>query len=237
MKPTDPDPHVCPANKIAHQATDALVLGPYLSEIARDPAVMAGQHPIRAWEYAMALRTLRRWTVQTDPAAPLGIADIGGAGSGFWRLLTARTPAPIAIIDPTAAPTHETNGQEIVWKWDVESFAREFDPESPKFDVITCISVIEHVPDVLPFIRALHTLLRPGGLLLLTTDYWDADGPDVAHFHWMRERIYNKPLAQQLLALLKREGFERFGGTNWTYRGPQVYDYSVLALALTKEDR
>ena len=235
MKPTDN--LNCASNKIANLVWDAPVLGPYLSEIARDPAVMAGQHPIRAWEYAMALRTLRRWTVQTDPPPALTIADIGGAGSGFWRMLGTRTTEPIALVDPDVAPIAADEAVVVPWRWDVESFSREFDPESPRFDVITCISVIEHVPDVLPFVRALHALLRPGGLLLLTTDYWDADGPDVAHFHWMRERIYNKPLAQQLLALLKREGFERFGGTNWTYHGPQVYDYSVLALALTKEDR
>jgi 2-polyprenyl-3-methyl-5-hydroxy-6-metoxy-1,4-benzoquinol methylase len=224
-----------PCTKVADMLRDAGALGPYLSEVQRDPRVLHGQHPIRAWEYAMALWTLKQWQVSParQHAATLQILDVGSAGSGFWRCLADRTTIAVTLSDPHLRLDDEQYAAHILHQGTVEEAAARLDWHA-RFDVITGISVIEHVQEVGPFLGALHTLLAPGGLLFLTTDYWDAEGPDTADMHWMRHRIYNKPMAQQLLAALKASGFDRFGGTDWTYRGPQVSDYSVLSLALTK---
>lgn len=45
------------------------------------------------------------------------------------------------------------------------------------FDAITCLSVIEHGVPVVPFLTESARLLRPGGALVVSTDY-DADPPD-----------------------------------------------------------
>jgi len=37
------------------------------------------------------------------------------------------------------------------------------------FDVVTAIEVVEHLPDPLPVLRAMRRLLKPGGVLFLTT--------------------------------------------------------------------
>lgn len=75
-----------------------------------------------------------------------------------------------------------------------------FLPES--FDVITSLSVIEHIPEDTTAVRALWGLLRPGGRLLLTVpcgpeeleEYIDQDvygllGPS-AHGMWFWQRFY-----------------------------------------------
>lgn len=49
-------------------------------------------------------------------------------------------------------------------------------------DVITCLSVIEHGVDTVRFLVECERLLRPGGLLIISTDYWqmplDLDGAE-----------------------------------------------------------
>ena len=41
------------------------------------------------------------------------------------------------------------------------------------FDLLTCVSVIEHGVDTGLYLRECNRLLRPGGLLFVTTDYWE----------------------------------------------------------------
>ena len=43
------------------------------------------------------------------------------------------------------------------------------DDESEKYDVVTCLEVIEHVPDPQSLVSACSKLLKPGGSLFLST--------------------------------------------------------------------
>lgn len=52
-------------------------------------------------------------------------------------------------------------------------------PEAPRFDLVYCSEVIEHLPDVQGFAAAVAVLLRPGGVFFVTT-------PDISH--WRRPR-------------------------------------------------
>lgn len=44
--------------------------------------------------------------------------------------------------------------------------------ESASFDAIACLSVVEHGIDVGAYFREARRLLRPGGVLVTSTDYW-----------------------------------------------------------------
>ena len=190
----------------------------------------------------MALYAIQGWyqaqvsQVTQVGIPPFQICDVGGAGSNFWQVLAGLTSEPVVVVDPTT--TQQTlrghlGGVGEVIKDSVEHFVTY--AHHGQFDILTCISVIEHVEEVRKFFRACHMLLKPGGLLFLTTDYWDAEGDDTAHFHWMRKRIYNDERMRTLLGGLRELGYASLGQADWSYKGPQVYDYSIASAAMVKK--
>lgn len=203
--------------------------------------VLAGQHEARWWEYAMAHRAIDDWChwywaehpTATDRDAPRVFCDVGGAGSKFWASLTALTQEPIVVIDPDVQIPPSPNGDHGFFPCTVEAYAAA--NTHHQFDCITAISVIEHLDQLRPFIRACRMLLKDGGLLFLTTDCWNLDGDDVAHFHWMRKRIYNPETLRRLTNQIREVGFASFGRTDWTYHGNTVFDYSFASLAMIKK--
>jgi SAM-dependent methyltransferase len=72
------------------------------------------------------------------------------------------------------------------------------------YDLIALLDVLEHVPDDLASLRAIHMRLRPGGALLLTVpaNPWMWSAHDAAHHHFRR---YTR---KQLEELFLRSGLE-----------------------------
>ena len=178
------------------------------------------QAPERKWEYGLALEAYHQWepTCLPWPDGGARTADVGGYGSPFQTIASEIMCRP-TIIDPLA----DTGT--------IEAYTGE------PFDVIFALSVLEHVPDVELFLDACVRHLTPGGLLFLTVDIWDKEGPDTAHFHWMRERIFD-PATWLILSrkLTHQGGMTLFGEPDWAYHGDQLYaSYSFASLAMTKE--
>jgi SAM-dependent methyltransferase len=72
------------------------------------------------------------------------------------------------------------------------------------YDLVALLDVLEHVPDDLASLRAIHRRLKPGGALLLTVpaNPWMWSAHDAAHHHFRR---YTK---KQLRELFLRAGLE-----------------------------
>jgi SAM-dependent methyltransferase len=72
------------------------------------------------------------------------------------------------------------------------------------YDLIALLDVLEHVPDDLASLRAIHMRLKPGGALLLTVpaNPWMWSAHDAAHHHFRR---YTR---KQLAELFLRSGLE-----------------------------
>lgn len=180
------------------------------------------QHPMRRWEYALALDAIFRWAGQAGKVSYRAV-DVGGGGSPFRRMLEeVRQSRDVIVVDP------EEN-------YDLASYVADFPRLSP---VVTCLSVLEHVDDVDHFLYHLNCLVAPGGLLFLTVDCCGDEDHlgtgDTYHFHWMRRRIFSLSHWRYLHLNLRGYEFNLFGGEDWSYHGNHVFDYSFASLALVK---
>ena len=102
---------------------------------------------------------------------PTRILDIG-CGAGLAAEALARHDHDVLGIDAAgeaieAAQAHAADkGLKLAYRACV---AEDLVAENAHFPVITCLEVIEHVPDPSSFVRVLAELLEPGGLLVLST--------------------------------------------------------------------
>ena len=96
-----------------------------------------------------------------------------GCGGGLLSEALARAGADVtaidlapAVLDVARLHLYETGLSVDYRETSVEALAAEMPGE---FDVITCMEMLEHVPDPRSILRACATLLRPGGKLFLST--------------------------------------------------------------------
>lgn len=80
------------------------------------------------------------------------------------------------------------------------------------FDAVACMSVIEHGVPLEGYFQEMHRVLKPGGLLITSTDYYptpvDTRGQSA---HGSPIKIFSKPEIQAALLLAKNIGFDTTG--------------------------
>lgn len=184
------------------------------------------QSPARKIEYITALGAIHAYF---DASPILTAVDVGGDGSPYAEMSYQALGIRPTVVDPA------DGGRDL----------HRYLQDAPRLaQILTCLSVIEHVPVVeLPqFLRDLDTLLAPGGVLVLTCDYAPGELGDVAdrfHFHWMRERIFTaETLHRDVLRPLLQRGLQPLGPVDFQRAVPPwVYDYAFASLALIKPRR
>jgi len=177
-----------------------------------------GQHPHRRWEYALALHAIHRWSCAKERRVSAPVYDVGGAGSNFIHMLGEWTDCDAYIIDPLVSEA-------------LEMFVRA---GRQLADVVTCISVVEHIKDLDRFLYYLSQLVAPGGLVVLTMDFWNRCGPDLADNHDLRERIFCPKTYAQLRMQLTTLQLVTFGGLDPSWHGAHVHDYTFASLVVEK---
>jgi 2-polyprenyl-6-hydroxyphenyl methylase / 3-demethylubiquinone-9 3-methyltransferase len=106
-----------------------------------------------------------------QPLAGLSILDIG-CGGGLLSEPMARLGAAVTGIDASArniavAGLHaEGQGLAIDYR---ATTAEALAEQPPRFDIVLALEIVEHVADIDLFLRSCTTLVKPGGLLFLST--------------------------------------------------------------------
>ena len=131
-------------------------IGPARIEFIRDTIVRE-----------LAPRAVAKFKVLDD----VSILDIG-CGGGLVAEPLARLGANVTAIDPAtdtiAAARAHAAAQNLTIDYRATR-AEKLAGNNELFDVVLCLEVVEHVPDVGAFLAVVAQLVRPGGMLILST--------------------------------------------------------------------
>ena len=114
---------------------------------------------IRQYEWRGLEQVVRQLV---GPLRDLRWLDYGCGNGALVRYLRERNIDAVGFDEGGIVPLAREKGIPILT-------ASELEAEAGHFSIITMIEVIEHVPDPLPLLRTVRRLLKPGGLLFLTT--------------------------------------------------------------------
>lgn len=202
------------------------------------------QTPQKNWDHHQLLQLLK------DVPKDAHILDLGSGGGYTLKVLHESGYVNMHGIDLQAPPRKMKNHLMRVLK--PSSFQPCFiiengdicDTKRPaaSYDFMTCVSVLEHGVDVDGFLKEASRILKPGGVLFITVDYWeDYELPEgevraVCGLPW---NIFNRMSLQEAISTAAGYGLEAVttsdipAGEEKTvsYAGQ---DYTFVSLALKK---
>ncbi len=135
--------------------------------------------------FAPLLRLARELIPKRQEA--LRVLDVGAA-TGMLLEMAAASGAEVYAVEPnpySAGIIRQRLGTDRVYEGDLN--ACDFPHQS--FDLITMTDVIEHLPDVHRTLQTAAVLLRPGGVLMITTPRIDSLSRMLMGANWLHFKV------------------------------------------------
>jgi len=96
--------------------------------------------------------------------------------------------------------------------------------ESSFFDFISSLSVLEHGVNVSNYLSEMNRILKPGGFLLTSTDYWPEKIETVSNVYDRpsQDVIFDENEVKEILAKAGKNGFSLYGQMNFDFQDKVV---------------
>jgi len=160
-----------------------------------------------AWNRHPDKLAMRRWIAEFLSHHDVERVLCVGDGLGFDSLYLHRAGLDVTYSDLSeissqfASALFEFAGANVTMFLDE---AGSLQPES--FDVVTCLDVLEHVPDPPALIGDLARAIRPGGLLILSAPFWMLTHEYATHLH------SNRKYSGRLINMCRPHGLKLYDG-------------------------
>ena len=160
----------------------------YYAGMGADPLVdyhFELEHPtrsVRAYEWAGIERAIDDLAGGRDPSRRW--LDFGCGNGGLVRHLLRRESADaVGFEEGSIAAEARTLGIPIIGREDLEGM-------DGSFDVVTAIEVMEHTADPVAELRQMRRLMKPGGLLFITTGNAEPYADRLAEWRYVLPEIH-----------------------------------------------
>jgi SAM-dependent methyltransferase len=196
-------------------------------------------HPSKRWEYPWSLRRARI-------AAGAQVLD-AGCGASIFPVYLSTLRVQVTAIDRFLPKMQHARFYHPHLKY-IRGKIQDLPFADHAFDAVFCISVIEHLPiqDMMPALKEMARVLKPGGRLLLTTDYTENAGESLRYegpgenfsVDW---NVFDWPQLQNLLDAFTE--LEMEGKLNLRADWPRIrnqmrrfhgYPYTAVGIAFRK---
>jgi len=115
--------------------------------------------------------------------------------------------------------------------------------EASFFDFISSLSVIEHSVNISNYLAEMNRILRPGGFLLTSTDYWPEKIETISNVYDRpsNDVIFDKNEIKEILADVNKKGFSVYGEMNFDFQDKVVKwkktdkEYTFIFFCLQKK--
>lgn len=181
-------------------------------------------HAEKNWDYAAALSI-----IEHEASKGAKILDAGGMDySPLVDALYLRGYRNLRVLNPS----FDNDFERASIKYDVGD-ATDTDYEDETFDVITCLSVIEHGVNDKQFLEESYRILKEGGKLIISTDYWrygiDTEGKRA---YGTEVRVYDEDGIRELVETAENIGFQKTGEIDYEV-DEKVVNWERMGLEFT----
>jgi SAM-dependent methyltransferase len=159
------------------------------------------------------------------------VADVGAGFGLFLEELGARWPhAELVAIEPSSDMAGILRAKGLVV---IERMLEDLRAGDGEFDLLTAFELFEHLHEPVGFLRALRSLLRPGGFVFLTT--LNGQGFDI-QVQWERSKAVSPPHhlnfinPRSMTRLLDRAGF-----VDVVVDTPGILDWDIVEGAMEND--
>ena len=197
-------------------------------------------HPSKRWEYP--------WALSRAALAPGARVLDAGCGDSIFPVYLAKQGYDVTALDLEFEGTlGELHHVRIEY---VHGTLTALPQDDETFETVFCISVIEHLPEehIPRAMQEMRRVLRPGGKLLLTTDYYEDASAEIWYEGPNRRfpvdwGIFDEARLRRLI--LQAPGFRLEGdldlSVDWEetrrrMRAYHGYPYTSVGVALVKMD-